>query len=44
MNESGNGDNYQNLNGLYSLIGTSIETEQRRGYQTVKLLITLSNK
>ncbi|CAF0908766.1 unnamed protein product [Adineta steineri] len=37
-------DSSQNFNGLYSLIQTSIETEQRRAYQTVKFLITLSNK
>ncbi|CAF0886485.1 unnamed protein product [Rotaria sordida] len=43
-NESSNTDNYQNFNGLYSLIRTSIETEQRRAYQTVKFLITLSNQ
>ncbi|CAF0760115.1 unnamed protein product [Rotaria sordida] len=43
-NESSNTDNNQNFNGLYSLIRTSIETEQRRAYQTVKFLITLSNQ
>ncbi|CAF1420031.1 unnamed protein product, partial [Adineta steineri] len=42
-NESSNGDNCQIFNGLYSLIQTSIETEQRRAYQTVKFLINLSN-
>ena len=42
--ESGSGDSCQTFNGLYSLIATSIETEQRRAYQAVKFLITLSNK
>jgi hypothetical protein len=42
--EISNNDNCQNFNGLYSLIRTSIETEQRRAYQTVKFLINLSNK
>ncbi|UJR13683.1 hypothetical protein I4U23_000695 [Adineta vaga] len=44
INESGNGDNCQLFNGLYSLIQTSIETEHRRAYQTVKFLINLSNR
>lgn len=44
INESSNGDNCQTFNGLYLLIRTSTETEQRRAYQTVKFLITLSNK
>ena len=44
MNESVSGDNGQVLSGLYLLIRTTIETEQRRAYQTVKFLITLSNK
>ncbi len=44
MNESGSSDNNQVFNGLYLLIRTTIETEQRRAYQTVKFLITLSNK
>ncbi|CAF4091709.1 unnamed protein product, partial [Rotaria sordida] len=43
-NESGSGDNYQHITGLYSLIRTSIESEQRRAYQTVKFLINLSNR
>lgn len=43
-NESVNGDISQNLTGLYSFIRTSIETEQRRAYQTVKFLINLSNR
>ncbi|CAF5191548.1 unnamed protein product, partial [Rotaria magnacalcarata] len=44
INESISGDNSQNLTGLYSLIRTSMETEQRRTYQTVKFLINLSNR
>jgi hypothetical protein len=44
MNETGSSDNSQVFNGLYLLIRTTIETEQRRAYQTVKFLITLSNK
>ncbi|CAF1099925.1 unnamed protein product [Rotaria sp. Silwood1] len=44
INESGNGDNCQHFTGLYSLIRTSIESEQRRAYQTVKFLINLSNR
>ncbi len=42
--EISNNDNCQSFNGLYSIIRTSIETEQRRAYQTVKFLINLSNK
>ena len=42
VSESGSGDNAQIFNGLYSLIRTSIESEQRRAYQTVKFLINLS--
>lgn len=34
----------QIFNGLYSLIRTNIENEQRRTYQIVKFIITLSNK
>ena len=30
--------------GLYALIRTTIENEQRRAYQIVKFLITLANK
>ena len=44
VSESGSGDNAQTFNGLYSLIRTSIESEQRRAYQAVKFLINLSNK
>ncbi|CAF4183178.1 unnamed protein product, partial [Rotaria sp. Silwood2] len=44
INESGSGDNCQHFTGLYSLIRTSIESEQRRAYQTVKFLINLSNR
>ena len=44
MNEFGGGDNGQNFTGLYTLIRTSIETEQRRAYQTIKFLINLSNR
>jgi ubiquitin carboxyl-terminal hydrolase 9/24 len=43
-NESGNGDNSQTLTGLYTLIRTSIESEQRRAYQAVKFLINLSSR
>jgi hypothetical protein len=44
MNESGLGENCQTFNGLYSLIRTNIEAEQRRAYQTVKFLTALSNQ
>ena len=40
----GTGDTSQTCTGLYHLIRTSIETEQRRAYQTVKFLINLSNR
>lgn len=44
VNESGSGDNCQTFAGLYSLIQTSIDTEQRRAYQIVKFIINLSNR
>ncbi|UJR33560.1 hypothetical protein I4U23_020999 [Adineta vaga] len=44
INEPDENDNSQSISGLYSLIQTSIETEQRRAYQTVKFLISLSNR
>ncbi|CAF3766292.1 unnamed protein product [Rotaria magnacalcarata] len=44
VNESSSIDNCQTFNGLYALIRTSIETEQRRAYQAVKFLTTLSNQ
>jgi hypothetical protein len=44
MTEPAAGDNCHTFNGLYALIRTSIETEQRRAYQTVKFLTNMSNK
>ena len=44
INEPISADKCQHFNGLYTLIRTNIEAEQRRTYQIIKLLITLSNK
>ncbi|CAF0751200.1 unnamed protein product [Adineta ricciae] len=44
IDKSDDNDNSQTFTGLYSLIQTNIETEQRRAYQTVKFLVTLSNR
>jgi len=43
--ENGSGDqNSTNFNGLYAILRTNIDNEQRRAYQLVKFIINLSNQ